>query len=174
MVTTPLPLRTRLAAAAGALALNLVATSSPAVALPDWRTTSSGQNSKHVVRVLNLRHATHPGFDRVVVDLRGVRPGFRVAYTKRLTYDGSGLPVRLASRRKMSLVLNPAYARTDSGANLYQGPRKIYVGYPTLKAIAFTGDYEAYVSFGFGTNRKAPYRAFVLSKPKRLVIDWKH
>lgn len=163
---------TRLAAVAGALAL--VAAANSAVALPDWRTTATSQASAHPVRVLDLRHATHPRFDRVVVDLRGFRPGYRIAYTRRLTYDGSGLPVRLAGRQKMSLVLNPAYAHTDSGRTLYDGPRRVYVGYPTLKAVAFTGDFEGYVSFGFGTDRKAPYRVFVLDHPKRLVVDWKH
>ena len=183
MVTTTLPTpgrrtrgrRTRaLSAAAGALALALVATASPAGALPEWRTTATGQRSAHQVLVLDLRHAQHARFDRVVIDLRGVRPGYRIGYTDRLTYDGSGLPVRLAGRTKMALALNPAYAHDDGGNTVYEGPRRIRVGYPTLKAIAFTGDYEGYVSFGFGTSRRAPYRVFVLDSPKRLVIDWKH
>ena len=159
---------------AASLALALVATASPAGALPEWRTTDSRQGSAKLVRVLDLRHAEHPRFDRVVIDLRGARPGFRVGYVDRLEYDGSGRPVRLAGRTKMSLVLNPAHAHDRDGQVTYAGPRRIRVGYPTLKAIALTGDYEGHVSFGFGTSRRAPYRVFVLSNPKRLVLDWRH
>ncbi|MFP5366209.1 MAG: hypothetical protein ACLGIS_05015 [Actinomycetes bacterium] len=57
---------TRLAAVAGALAL--VAAANPAVALPAWRTTATSQTSAHPVRVLDLRHATHPRFDRGNLD----------------------------------------------------------------------------------------------------------
>lgn len=165
---------TRLGLAAAAVSLGLVAASNPAVALPEWRTTDTVQRSRHIVRVLDLRYAEHPRFDRVVIDLRGIRPGYRIGYTDRLYQDGSGSPVRLPGRRKMSLVLNPAYAHTDSGAPLYDGPRRVAVDMPTLRGIAFTGDYEGYVSFGFGTDRRAPYRIFTLSDPRRLVIDWKH
>ena len=43
----------------------------------------------------------------------------------------------------------------------------------TLKALAFTGDFEGTVSFGFALTHRAPYRA-APSDPQRLVIDFKH
>lgn len=165
---------TRLALAAAAASLGLVATTAPTAALPAWRTTATIHESDRVVRVLDLRYAEHPRFDRVVIDLRGRDPGYEIRYTRHLYYDGSGEPVRLAGKRRMSLVLKQAYGHTDSGEGLYEGPRKVYVHLPTLKGIAFTGDFEGYVSFGFSTDRRAPYRIFRLSKPSRLVVDWKH
>lgn len=74
----------------------------------------------------------------------------------------------------MLLRLVPAYAHTDAGQELYQGARKVRVDLPTLRGIAFLGDYEGPVSFGFGTDRRAPYRIFTLSDPSRLVDDWRH
>lgn len=168
------PRSTRFATLTGALALALVAGSGPAAALPQWRTTDTVRPSTTAVKVLDLRHATHARFDRVVIDLRGRQPGYRIGYTDQLKYDGSGRPVWLAGKKKVSLVLNPAYAHDARGRNLYAGPRKTTVGYPTLRGIAFTGDYEAHVSFGFGTTRRAPYRVFTLTSPTRLVIDFKH
>lgn len=170
----PSPRSTRCATLTGALALALVAGSGPALALPEWRTSDTVQPSTTSVKVLDLRQATHARFDRVVIDLRGRRPGYRIGYTDQLTYDGSGRPVWLAGKRKVSVVLNPAFAHDARGRNLYEGPRKAKVGYPTLRGIAFTGDYEAHVSFGFGTTRRAPYRVFTLTDPTRLVIDFKH
>jgi hypothetical protein len=165
---------TRLGLTVATVSLSLVATSAPAVALPDWRTSQAAQRSSSLVRVLDLRHAQHPRFDRVVIDLRGMRPGYTISYTRRLFREGSARPVRLAGRQKMFLSLAPAYAHDNAGHFLYDGPRKVRTGYPTLKGIAFTGDFEGRVTFGFGTDRRAPYRIFTLDSPRRLVVDWKH
>ncbi len=164
----------RLVLAAAAVSLGLVATSAPAGALPDWRTTPTVHRSNHVVRVLGLRYSEHARFDRVVIDLRRRQPGYRIAYANRVYYEGSGKPVRLHGRQKMSLTILPAFAHTSAGANLYKGPRKVRLDLPTLRGIAFTGDFEGQVSFGFGTDRKAPYRIFTRTNPSRLVIDWRH
>jgi hypothetical protein len=165
---------TRLGLAAATVSLGLVATSAPTVALPDWRTTRTVHRSDSTVRVLDLRYAEHARFDRVVIELRGRRPGYRIAYTDRLFYEGSGRPVRLAGRKKMYLALMPASGHTDAGKPLYDGPRKRQVDLPTLRGIAYTGDWEGHVTFGFATDRRAPYRIFTLTEPSRLVIDWKH
>jgi hypothetical protein len=165
--------RTGLAAAV--IALGLVATAAPsATALPDWRTTPTTRDG-HRARVIDLRYATHDGFDRVVIDLTGRRrPGYTIDYTKRLFRDGSGEAVRLRGKRKMFLSLTPAYAHDRDGESVYEGPRKQGLDLPTLRGVAFTGDFEGYVSFGFGLDRRAPYRIFTLHHPTRLVIDFQH
>ena len=165
---------TRLGLTAAAVSLGLVATSAPATALPAWRTTPTVHESDHAVRVLDLRYGEHGRFDRVVIDLRGRRPGYAIRYTKRLYYDGSGEPVRLRGRKKMTITLRPAFGHTADGKGLYDGPRKVYVNLPTLKGIAVTGDFEGDFTVGFSTDRRAPYRIFTLTGPSRLVIDWKH
>lgn len=84
----------RLGTTVATIALSLVATSAPAVALPDWRTSQTVQRSSSSVRVLDLRHAQHPRFDRVVVDLRGMRPGYTISSTRRLFHEGGDRPAR--------------------------------------------------------------------------------
>lgn len=169
--------KTRLGLAAAVVSLGLVANTTPATALPDWRTTpTSYENPRaRTPKVIGLRYATHENFDRVVIDIRGRRPGYRISYTKRLAYDGSGKTVPLKGRKKMSLTLTPAYAhRMQDGSGVYEGPRLEQVDFPTLRGVAFTGDFEGQVSFGFSTDRRAPYRIFTLTEPNRIVVDWKH
>jgi len=165
---------TRLGLAAATVSLGLVATSTPAVAL-DWRTTRAVHSSERVIRVLDLRYAEHPRFDRVVLDLRGRDPGYEIGYVRFLRYDGRGTKVHLKGRRHMSITLKPsASGRTSAGKRVYEGPSRVYVDMPTLKGIAVTGDFEGFFSVGFSTDRRAPYRIFTLTRPSRLVIDWKH
>lgn len=159
---------------AATVALGFVATASSAEALPAWRTTPTVHHHNAVSRVVDLRYAEHAGFDRVVIDVRRHLSGYRISYTKRLTYDGSGKKVPLKGRKKMTLTLRPAFAHNTSGDNIYRGPALKQVSLPTLRGVAFTGDFEGVVSFGFTTRRKAPYRIFTMTNPRRIVIDWKH
>ncbi len=157
--------------------LSLIATTSPAaVALPDWTTTKTVRENDRAraPKVVGLRYAEHKRFDRVVVDVKGRQPGFRISYVKELTYEGSGDAVPLKGRRSMAINLFPAYAHNRTGENLYDGPRLEQVKLRTLRGIAFTGDFEGQVTLGFTTRRKAPYRIFTLTNPTRIVIDWKH
>ena len=124
-------------------------------------------------QVLDVRWSEHPTFDRVVVDVRGRAPGYHASYVRKLTKDGSGQVVRLAGRHKLQLVLRPARAHDAQGNNVYEGPRHRRTGLPTLKGIAFLGDFEGDVSLGFGVRTK-PYRIFTLTNPSRVVLDFKH
>ena len=172
-----MPNHIRAAVSVAATALALVATSSPAGALPAYTTQPTAYTNPLVTgqpKVVDLRVSQHPSFDRVVIDVEGRRPGFRVRYAKRLSYDGSGDPVPLRGRVKLSLVIEPARAHGRNGGNVYEGPRLQHYRLPMLRGVAFTGDFEGVVSFGFTARRKNGYRAFTLTEPSRIVIDLKH
>ena len=128
-------------------------------------------------KVVNLRVGEHKSFDRVVIDLRGKMTGYNVRFVKHLNYDGTGDPVPLKGKRFVLVVLNPASAHDQAGNGLYQGPRLQQYGLASLRGVAFTGDYEGYVSFGVSLTHKAPFRVTELKDPNgpdRLVIDFKH
>jgi hypothetical protein len=57
---------------------------------------------------------------------------------------------------------------------VYDGPKIARPRFDTLKALAFTGDFEGQVSFGFALTHRAQYRVFWLQDPQRLVIDFRH
>jgi hypothetical protein len=128
-------------------------------------------------KVINLRVGRHHSFDRVVIDLRGKMTGYRVRFVKSLVYDGSGEPVPLTGKRFVSVVLFPANAHDQAGNNLYQGPTLQQYGFTSLRGVAFTGDFEARVSFGISLSHKAQFRVKELTDPNgpdRLVIDFEH
>ncbi len=159
-------------AAAAALGAGLVPS---AQAAPQWRSGETSWQNPRAARpeVIDLRYARHDGFDRVVIDVQGRRPGFRTIFPGQLRYDGSGKKVPLQGRFKMYAVLRPAYAYTSSGDNLYQGPRLVRPGFPSLTGIALIGSFEGNTSFGF-TSRERPYRIFTLTRPSRVVVDFRH
>ena len=143
---------------------------------PPWldHATSWTNPAARSPKVVDLRFAAHDDFDRVVIDLRGKIPGGSARYQRRFTMDGSGNPVRIRGRSGIALALTPAVAHDRRGHNVYDGPRVARPRLETLKALAFTGDFEGTVSFGFALNHRADYRVFFLHRPQRLVIDFRH
>ncbi|WP_372727714.1 hypothetical protein [Nocardioides sp.] len=168
--------RFRTAVAVTALTITTLAPAPPAGALPDWIDhTSSWTNEKaKAPRVVDLRYGAHKKFDRVVLEIDGKIPSGTARYRKRFRYDGSGEKVPIKGRSGIALVLSPAYAHDDEGGNVYEGPRIARPRFETLKALAFTGDFEGHVSFGLALRHRAPYRVFRLHDPQRLVIDVQH
>lgn len=177
--------RTRVAAALAALIATtlspapVLASASPAAqasAVPDWTDTASSWTNPRAraPRVTDLRFAAHDNFDRVVLDITGRIPSGTARYRRTFHYDGSGERVPIHGRSGIELVLNPAYAHDNNGHSVYDGPRIARPHLETLRALAFTGDFEAYVSFGFALTHRAPYRVFRLHDPQRLVIDFRH
>lgn len=159
-----------------ALALVAGTLPAPASALPDWvdhSTTWTNPDAKSP-RVVDLRYAHHDTFDRVVIEIQGAIPGGHARYGKTFHYDGSGAPVPIKGRSGIHLVLTPAQAHDNDGNDVYDGPAIARPHFETLKALAFTGDFEGYVSFGFALTHRAPYRVFKLHDPQRLVIDFQH
>jgi hypothetical protein len=124
--------------------------------------------------VVNLRYAQHPQFDRVVIRIRGALPGGRAHYQREFSYDASGLPVPIRSSSGLQLTLSPAYGHDQAGHNVYAGPRLARPRLQTLRALAYTGDFEGHVTFAFALSHRAAYRVFTLESPYRIVIDFRH
>ena len=163
------------AAAVMLLCTGLLTAESSAATLPAWRqqATSWTHPAARSPKVTNLRFAAHRTFDRVVIDIAGRIPSGRAHYARRFHYDGSGALVPIRARSGIAVTLSPARAH-DRHGNSYEGPRVARPHLKTLKALAFTGDFEGTVSFGFALTHRAPYRILFLHQPQRLVIDFKH
>ena len=93
-----------------------------------------------VSRLLAVRAGRHAGFDRVVFELRGTPPGYRIQYVPKVVQDGSGLPVALTGKAFIQVVLSPTSAHLDSGAPSWPGPKRFSTGFP---AITFPGGFSA-------------------------------
>ncbi len=160
--------------AAAGLSTAVAVSAGPATASSYGTAPVVVHHANHNPKITNLRVGEHQSFDRVVIDMRGKMAGYNVRFVKHLTYDGSGNPVPLKGMRFVSVVLNPSSAHDKNGNNLYQGPTLQQYGFPSLRGVAFTGDFEGYVSFGISLTHKAAFRVNELTNPTRLVIDFKH
>lgn len=162
---------------AGATALvSVVVTPSASQARPVWDTSPVHvtHNVSPAPKVVDLRVGEHRNFDRVVIDLDGKIPGYTVRYVRELTYDGSGEAVPLRGRKFIAITLFPARAHNASGESVYEGPKLRQYDMQALRGVAFTGDYEAQVSFGLALRDRTDFRVFVLHAPNRIVIDGRH
>jgi hypothetical protein len=168
-------MRSRILTVVIAMLVSLLLTPPASAAPPGWLDTgvTKAFPNNNGVKVLDLRFASHPTFDRVVIDLRGPLPDYRTGYARRFHYDGSGklIPIRGASGLWVALT---ADGHDVNGNNLYTGPRLARPGFDTLKALALGGDFEGQVTFAFALKHRADYRIQHLTAPSRMVIDFRH
>ncbi|MDQ4092039.1 MAG: hypothetical protein M3143_01055 [Actinomycetota bacterium] len=119
-----------------------------------------------------IRTATHPTFDRVVLDFSGPRPQVSSRFVDELVRDGSGEVEELPGAAFAEVRMTPAQAHDDAGNSSYPGPRKFRTAnLNNVMAVAITGDYEAYLSIGVGMRKQTWVNAFTLDAPTRVVID---
>jgi len=116
-----------------------------------------------------VRTGTHQGYDRITIEFQGRPPGTIELTTQSstaFTEDGSGRTVILEGNYGLLIKLFSA-----DGHTAYSGPGDIKTGYSDLLEARQVGDYEGYVHWALGVSTPPCYRAFILTKPSRLVID---
>ena len=124
-------------------------------------------------QIWRLRTGNDGTFDRIVLDERFAKSGYRVHYVNQVTADPSGQPVDLRGRYYLVIVVHDAGTDGAAGAPTY-----VHDAYtpllPEVRQIKKTGEFEGVVSFGVGLRNKRPFRVLRLSSPLRLVIDVQH
>ncbi|GAA4244558.1 AMIN-like domain-containing (lipo)protein [Dactylosporangium darangshiense] len=128
-----------------------------------WAVPSQQVTVKHDVAVppvptlVEVRVGDHTadGFERVTFAFRGALPGYHFQLVRQVTQDGSGDPVRLPGNSFVQIVFNPAYAHDDAGhATVPVGLQR--PGFRQLSGYQLAGDYEGYVTYGFGFSSSQP------------------
>jgi AMIN domain len=110
------------------------------------------------VLVERVRTGRHPGFDRLVFDIRGkAQPTFSVRYagggsTIEVTFTGTGSP-------------------TSSPHASYSGPARIAVGLPALRTVTFKIVGAGVMRATVTTAHRHGFRVLTLSSPTRVVLD---
>lgn len=140
-----------------------------------WTTDAiSVQRDEHAV-LIDVREASHDGFDRIVMDFgTGAVPGYHVEYVRLpVTQCGSGEEVELPGTGFLSVRLQPAAAHNEEGqATVSQRDRRFE--FPVLLRLVATCDFEADVTWVAALRTPNPFRVFELESPNRLVIDIRH
>ena len=137
-----------------------------------WATTPVTVTHRQAVPpvpvITGVRYAAHQdGFDRIVLDIPGGRPGYSAKYVTEVRRDGSGDPVSMPGEAFLLIVLHPAQAHRDDGTPTVTGTHR--VGLAGIKAYAIVGDYEGYVSIALGVSGVRKYHIGELTD--RIYID---
>ena len=162
-----------------------VQTSTPAATIVDAEETTSFEGTSGIIDkkggdagiavLRDVRTGRHDTFDRIVFEFAGTAfPGYHVEYIdKPVRACGSGHVVPLAGDGWLAIRFSPAAAHTESGdATVKQ--RTLSPGYPIVKEVKSTCDFEAEVEWVAGASSPNKYRVLELKNPTRLAVDIKH
>ncbi|WP_156212877.1 AMIN-like domain-containing (lipo)protein [Lentzea aerocolonigenes] len=133
--------------------------------------TASAQS---VPTLSNIRTGAHPDYDRVVLDMSGVTPDYRVREVAGVASCGSGAPVSMpGSNEVLSIYVHGAAAHDDNGNPTYTGSQNFATpGLNNVRRVALHCDFEAVLGIAVGyDNAGTWHRVFQLTNPSRLVID---
>ena len=121
-------------------------------------------------RLVAVRAAHHPGFDRIVFEFSGPSPSRQhVRYVNRLIADPSGRPIPIAGRAILAASFFPATAH--GGAASVTAPERVAFALPNVMTVVRAGDFESVLSYGIGLAKRTTFHVFTLTNPSRVVID---
>jgi hypothetical protein len=145
---------------------------------PDWFTAPADGSA-----VYNVRAGQHNCYDRLVIDVLGQHPGYRVQYVREVAeygVDGPGLVFPLSGGAFLEIIV-ATNVGDSSGYAIFTPPDRSQLvdvdGYRTFRQVAEIGYYEVQRQFGLGVGGRLPFRVFTLNGPSdhsRLVIDVAH
>lgn len=162
------------AAATGAVVLTSLPAGADMGAPTSTATKTVTRSPSPFPRLIDIRTGRHATFDRVVFDLRGGAPGYKVGYVDTVRQDPSGKLIDLRGGANLMVRLRPAQAHRSDGSSTYTGSKRIFVDDPELREVAFAGDFEGVVSIALGVHAKRGFRVLTLSDPTRIVVDVAH
>jgi hypothetical protein len=142
----------------------------PGTNLPAFRCADASGGSTGNANVTGVRAAQQAGYDRFVMQFNTKVPSYTVKRQAKPIFKtgGSGQPITLTG---IAGVLVQVHSAT--GASSYTGPTDLsHPEFLVLSEAHLTEDFEGYVSWGLGLNRRACMRTFTLTDPPRLVVDF--
>lgn len=151
----------------------------PAVCHYTWGSLPKVDRTYTTGPLENLRSGRHTCFDRIVVDLTGRAPGYRVEYVTRIIQDGSGTVMPVRGGAKIKITVNaPSY---DAHGDIHYQPANPVealnvTGYQTLRQVRWLGSFEGTSEIGVGVRARLPMRVIKLTdgSTSRLVVDIAH
>ncbi|CAN5397822.1 hypothetical protein BH23ACT6_BH23ACT6_04330 [soil metagenome] len=137
---------------------------------------AEGEASGDLLLATSVRIGSHDGYDRVVFDLEGDgTPGYRVSYVDSAVESGSGARLDVAGDAILQVVITGTRYPEDD--ETYEGGPGTYSLEATemVEVVRMSGTFEGTTQAFIGVDDEgAPFRAYVLSNPARLVVDVSH
>jgi hypothetical protein len=179
MTRTPLRLLVLLAASLAAIALVVPAQAATPYCGITWGSLAkAGPTTLPApgAAVGSVRAGRHDCYDRLVLDVRGVRTlgTWRAQYVPAVTEDASGRPVALRGGAFLQISVG-ATQGYPSSAELAP-----VTGFTTFRQVASAGSFEGVTSIGLGVRARLPFRVLTLtgipgsSDGVRVVVDVAH
>lgn len=123
-----------------------------------------------VARLVGIRAAHHPGFDRLVFEFSGPPPSRQhVRYVNQLVADPSGRRIPIAGRAILAASFFPVTAH--GGADNGTAPERAAFALPNVMTVVRAGDFESVLSYGVGLAKRTPFHVSTLTNPSRVVLD---
>lgn len=143
----------------------------PGSNLPAFACADAKGGTTGVANVTAVRVAAQAGYDRFVLQFDAAVPTYAVKRQAKPTFllGASGQSITLGGTAG---ALVQVHSATES--NTYTGPTDLtHPEYLVLKEARLTEDFEGFVSWGIGLDHAVCLRAFTLTSPPRLVVDFK-
>lgn len=127
------------------------------------------------VTAIDIRAASHPGFDRFVVTFAGDEfPAYLAEISNGPAIQcGSGEPVELPGNGVLTLRLESARAHDDAGSGTLP-IRDLQPGLMSLLEARLICDFEGQLEWAFGVAEPSSFRVLELTDPTRIVLDIRH
>lgn len=138
---------------------------------------SAGPSTRPHSPLTNIRTGEHTCFDRMVVDVSRLAPGYRVRYVTHVYTVAQGVLLPLGGGARLEIVLRAPDHDTQGGVTypVTTGARLPGVdltGYRTFRNARYGGSFEGVTIVGLALRARLPFRVFKLDH--RLVIDVAH
>ncbi|WP_019876305.1 AMIN-like domain-containing (lipo)protein [Sporichthya polymorpha] len=151
------------------LSLALLAGASATLAVPTLADAAGG--SSGTSKLVAIRTATHPGYDRLVFEFSGKLPSHTfVQWAPKIARDGSGDTVPAGGNAFLQIGLGGVTGYTKNYASTF-GPLRRSTGNQNLNEVVHAGEFEGMVSFGAAMMARTSYSVLKLTNPSRVVID---
>jgi hypothetical protein len=122
-------------------------------------------------RLVAIRAAHNPGFDRLVFEFSGpVVPEYRIQLASSFTAP-SGQAVRVDGNAFFSVRFG-GQAHNDAGQKSYPQPDPYRVGLIVVREVKLVEDFEGVILFGVGMERPVCPTVLTLLGPARVVVDF--
>jgi hypothetical protein len=143
----------------------------PGTNLAAYKCADASGGNAGAANLTSVRVAEQVGYDRIVLQFDGRVPTYTIKRQAKPVFrsGGSGQPITLSGAAGALVQIHSA-----SASATYSGPKDItHPEFLVLIEARVVEDFEGYLSWGLGLTRPACFRAFTLSDPARLVIDFK-
>ena len=123
-------------------------------------------------KLVAVRAARHPGYDRVVFQFEGAEvPGYRIEYVDQITVGESDEYLTLRGGTLAQATFQGT-ASDDYRPGTRTVPERLTPALVQVQEIGLAEDWEGVVRLGIGLHDRVGFRVLELHDPVRVVVDF--